>query len=157
MGTVLLNLCGSKRSRSSYQIKKGPVLLHAHVTRPYSHSMSDDQTMYRTKEELEIEKEKDVVNSYPKTLTNLGLLSDAEVQKIKDSIKASVKDVILPRQLATPWQTKDTSTKHLFSEDVDISSDQFDNPSDIKGKEDVPMAKAINKVLRSEVSKKPFN
>ena len=145
----------AREAEAHIRSKKGPVLLHAHVTRPYSHSMSDDQTMYRTKEELEIEKEKDVVNSYPKTLTNLGLLSDAEVQKIKDSIKASVKEAIA-KAIATPWPTKDTSTKHLFSEDVDISSDQFDNPSEITGKEDVPMAQAINKVLRSEVSKNPL-
>ena len=156
MGTVLLNpMQQQEKQKLTSDQKKQPVLLHAHVTRPYSHSMSDDQTMYRTKEELEIEKEKDVVNSYPKTLTNLGLLSDAEVQKIKDSIKASVKDAIA-KAIATPWPTKDTSTKHLFSEDVDISSDQFDNPSEITGKEDVPMAQAINKVLRSEVSKNPL-
>ena len=142
----------AREAEAHIRSKKGPVLLHAHVTRPYSHSMSDDQTMYRTKEELEIEKEKDVVNSYPTTLTNLGLLSEAEVQKIKDSIKASVKGAIA-KAISTPWPTKDTSTMHLFSEDVDISGDQFDNPSDIKGKEDVPMAQAINKVLRTEVAR----
>ncbi len=142
----------AREAEAHIRSKKGPVLLHAHVTRPYSHSMSDDQTMYRTKEELEIEKEKDVVNSYPKTLTNLGLLSEAEVQKIKDSIKASVKGAIA-KAIGTPWPTKDTSMKHLFSEDVDIAGDQFDNPSDVTGKEDVPMAQAINKVLRTEVAR----
>jgi len=43
----------------------GPVLIHAKVTRPYSHSLSDAHDMYRTKEELELETKNDVINSFP--------------------------------------------------------------------------------------------
>ena len=59
-----------EKQKLTFEVKKA--LIHAHVTRPYSHSMSDDQTMYRTTEELEKEKVDDVVVSYPKTLTFLG-------------------------------------------------------------------------------------
>src|SRR3954451_21925271 len=40
----------------------GPVLIHALVTRPYSHSLSDDQKKYRAPLELEDEREHDPIN-----------------------------------------------------------------------------------------------
>ncbi len=45
---------------------KGPVMVHANVTRPYSHSLSDDHSYYRTKDDLAEESAKDVFNSFPK-------------------------------------------------------------------------------------------
>ena len=81
----------------------------------------------------------------------MGLLSDKEVQKLQETIKTNVKEA-MNKAIATPWPDKSTSMDHLFSEDVDIS-DEFDNPSEVSGKEDVPMAQSINKVLRTEVEK----
>ena len=130
--------------------QNGAVLIHAHVTRPYSHSMSDDQRMYRTEEELEIETKKDVINSYPETLLQLGLLSDKELEDIKDKISKQVREAI-DKAVETPWPEKETALDHLFSHDHIISSDEFNNESEVKGKEDVPMAQAINSVLRNEV------
>ncbi|MGB0454678.1 MAG: alpha-ketoacid dehydrogenase subunit beta, partial [Bacteriovoracaceae bacterium] len=45
--------------------------------------------------------------------------------------------------------------KHLYSEDVDPTSSDFETEPQFSGKEDVPMAGAINKVLKSEFSSNP--
>ena len=145
----------AREAEAYIRSKNGPALVHAHVTRPYSHSMSDDQRMYRTEEELEIETKKDVVNSYPETLLQLGLLSDKELEEIKDKINKQVREAI-DKAIATPWPKKETALDHLFSHDHLISSDEFSKESEVKGKEDVPMAQAINSVLRNEVKKNPL-
>jgi 2-oxoisovalerate dehydrogenase E1 component len=133
----------------------GPVLVHAHVTRPYSHSMSDDQSMYRTKEELEREKEQDVFNSYPKLLVEAGIMSEEEranlLKEVSDECRAAMKEAI-----DTPWPEKSTAMDHLYSEDVDISGSDFEHAGVFEGKDDIPMAGTINKTLRDEFNKNPF-
>jgi len=134
---------------------KGPALVHAHVTRPYSHSMSDDQSMYRTKKELEEEKELDVFKSYPKFLVDSGILSESENKKIfdevSDDVKTAMKDALLEE-----WPDVSTHKDHLFSTDVDMSSEKFISKELNEGKSDIPMASAINSVLKSEFKKNPF-
>ena len=65
--------------------------------------MSDDQTMYRTTEELEKEKVDDVVVSYPKTLTSLGFLKEEQVDELKKQIRDSVRDQ-MNKALEMPWR-----------------------------------------------------
>ena len=89
--------------------KKGPVLVHAHVTRPYSHSLSDDHSMYRTKEELAIEAEKDVINSFPKLLQEAGWMTSEEIEEVRKTVDLEVKEA-MKRAIATPWPPVEEST-----------------------------------------------
>jgi len=135
--------------------ERGPVLIHAKVTRPYSHSLSDDHTKYRTKDELDSEKEKDVINSFQALLVQGGILKEAENEKIKKEIDQEVRDA---REKAenTPWPEPETCADHIFSEEVDITSDEFNTEPEFSGKDDVPMASAINSVLKSELKRNPL-
>src|SRR3712207_9588097 len=48
--------------------RKGPALVHAHVIRPYSHSLSDDEILYRPPEQREEEARRDPLNAFPQWL-----------------------------------------------------------------------------------------
>ncbi|CBW27932.1 putative pyruvate (oxoisovalerate) Dehydrogenase, alpha-beta fusion [Halobacteriovorax marinus SJ] len=135
--------------------KKGPVLVHSHVTRPYSHSLSDDQSMYRTKEELAEEKVIDVFNSYPKTLIETGIMTESEVKELLDEVSKEVRQA-MNDAIATEWPKPEDSLKHIFSEDVDITSSEFDTTPTLEGKDDIPMAGAINAVLKREFASNPL-
>lgn len=135
--------------------QKGPVLVHADTTRPYSHSMSDDQTMYRTTKELEEEKNKDVVESFPRFLVSAHIISASELTALHKEISEELREE-MNRALSTPWPEKESALKHLYSEEVDITGEAFDSTPDFKGKDDIPMAGALNTTLKSEFSKNPF-
>src|SRR5690606_25450409 len=133
----------------------GPALVHASVTRPYSHSLSDDHAFYRTKEDLADESARDVFNSYPKFLTETGLLTSDEVKEILDEATKEVREA-MNRALETAWPAKSTYADHLYSPDVDPTSSEFETEAKLSGKEDIPLATAINMTLKSEIKKNPL-
>lgn len=133
----------------------GPVLIRATCTRPYSHSLSDDHSYYRTKEELDNEKKKDVFNSFPEFLIESKVLTKQEVDALKKDIDLDVKEA-MKKAIETKWPAKETFADHLYSEDIDPKSDKFNTEPDFSGKADVPMAGTINKVLKSEIKRNPL-
>src|SRR3954464_3875787 len=60
----------------------GPCLVHALVTRPYSHSQSDDQRKYRLAEELQDEAEHDPILLMERALVSLGAITQDEADAI---------------------------------------------------------------------------
>jgi 2-oxoisovalerate dehydrogenase E1 component len=132
-----------------------PALVHATVTRPYSHSLSDDHGMYRTKAELAAEGELDVFHSYPKFLVEAGIITEKEREEILKKVSANVK-IAMDECLKTPWPDTTTVMDHLYSKNKEISSTKFESAPNFSGKDDVPMAASINKVLRTEFNKNPL-
>jgi len=61
----------------------GPCLIHALVTRPYSHSLSDDQRKYRGADELADEAAHDPIEVLERELLTLGVLTHAELDEMR--------------------------------------------------------------------------
>ncbi|MDD4973682.1 MAG: dehydrogenase E1 component subunit alpha/beta [Bacteriovorax sp.] len=132
-----------------------PALVHATVTRPYSHSLSDDHGMYRTKAELAEEGKRDVFYSYPEFLIEAKVITEKEREELLKKITTEVK-VAMDKAVSTEWPALSTVADHMYSHDVDMTGPQFDKTPNFTGKDDVPMAGSINKVLRTEFAKNPM-
>ena len=70
----------------------GPTLIEARVTRLTAHSSDDQQTKYRSEEELAAEKGHDPVPVFREQLRAAGILTDEAEQRIRASIDADVND-----------------------------------------------------------------
>ncbi len=70
--------------------KKGPKLIELMVSRLTSHSADDDQSVYRSKEELEEMKKNDAVKLFEKQLLEEGYLTDEDIAKIDEEIRAEI-------------------------------------------------------------------
>lgn len=132
----------------------GPVLLHASVTRPYSHSLSDDHAFYRTKEDLNQETKKDVFYSFPEFLEKSKIFSKLEIDTLLEEITIEVREA-MNQSLQTVWPKKETYNDHLYSS-IDPTSIQFETEAIFSGKDDIPLATAINMTLKSEIKKNPL-
>src|SRR5467141_1777581 len=66
--------------------RKGPALVHAHVTRPYSHSLSDDEIHYKPSRERDEEAKRDPVTRFPKQLLDEGVATESEIEAIKAQV-----------------------------------------------------------------------
>lgn len=144
-----------KEAEKYLRAGKGPVLVHAHVTRPYSHSLSDDHKFYRTDDELLDEAQTDVINSYPEFLIESKILTADEVDQVRDTVNSEVREA-LEECLRTEKPEPHTSMDFIYSDDIDPTSSEFETEPKFEGKADIPMATAINKTLRSEVKRNPL-
>ncbi|AIQ64294.1 pyruvate dehydrogenase [Paenibacillus stellifer] len=73
---------------------EGPTLIEAVTYRFRPHSLSDDASKYRTKEEEGEWNEKDPIARVVKYLGSKGLWSDEDTQRVKDEAKAKVNEEI---------------------------------------------------------------
>src|SRR4051812_41469695 len=72
--------------------RKGPALVHAKVIRPYSHSLSDDEVLYRPAEEREADAARDPLTTFPKWLVAEGLATESDLAAIDADVTAIVDD-----------------------------------------------------------------
>jgi 2-oxoisovalerate dehydrogenase E1 component len=69
---------------------EGPGLIHARVTRPYSHSAADSQTKYRGADELARELAHDPIDTFERALVGCGVLTGDEAEAIRSEAKEAV-------------------------------------------------------------------
>ncbi len=135
--------------------RKGPALVHAHVIRPYSHSLSDDEVFYRPAEEREADAARDPIVTFPRYLIEQGIATEAEIEAIRQRVEEEV-EVATEVALASPQPALDTIYKYVYSPDVDPTSEQFDTEDDPKFTgEPTTMVDLLNACLRDEMQRDP--
>ena len=65
-------------------------MVHGHVTRPYSHSLSDDERLYRPDTEREKDAKRDPVTRLQMFLIRENILDEASVNKLEKSVDQEV-------------------------------------------------------------------
>src|SRR5262249_13376627 len=128
---------------------RGPALIHAHVTRPYSHSLSDDERLYKTEAERKAEEERDPVLTFPRYLIKEGVLDRHALQRITHEIDQEVHGAT-QRVLKAEPPERSSALVHLYSDTVDPASAQFATPPAPRG-EPKTMVDLINATLREEM------
>ena len=135
--------------------RRGPVLVHARVIRPYSHSLSDDEVLYRPKEEREADAARDPITTFPAWLVALGHATDADLKKIQDEVASEVL-AATDDALAQPQPAPDTAMFAVYSPDVDPTSEQFDTEDDPQFAGDpTTMVDLLNACMRDEMRRDP--
>ncbi|HYT04609.1 MAG TPA: thiamine pyrophosphate-dependent enzyme [Gemmatimonadales bacterium] len=135
--------------------RKGPALVHAHVTRPYSHSLSDDEVLYKPPREREEEAKRDCTLTFPKRLIAEGVATEAEIETIKRQVDEDVQ-VAADMALASPQPKPETALLYVYSPDVDPTSEQFDTEDDPQFAGDpTTMVDLLNACLRDEMARDP--
>ncbi len=129
---------------------KGPVLVEAHVVRLFSHSSSDDQKKYRSKESLEEDLKKDPIEKLAKSLIKKGLLTEDELNEIRAEYKKLADDVA-DWAMKQPDPDPATATKYVFDESGLIDKLEYEKSKPDGNK--VVMVDAINHALHEELER----
>jgi len=133
--------------------RKGPAMVHAHVIRPYSHSLSDDEVLYRPASERQADAERDPITRFPRTLLEQGLATEAEIEAIKAEVEEEVR-IATDTALAAPQPGTDTIYDFVYSPDVDPTSEQFDTEDDPRFTGDpTTMVDLLNACMKDEMAR----
>jgi 2-oxoisovalerate dehydrogenase E1 component len=151
-GTDFFASLRALRTATDYvRARKGPAFVHARVIRPYSHSLSDDEKLYKPPAEREAEARRDPIARFAEFLKKNGLASDDDLAAILSEVEREVNEAAL-KALAAPKPAKSTAQLWLYSPDVDPTSAAFDTPAAHEGKPET-MVSAINRTLKDEMAR----
>jgi 2-oxoisovalerate dehydrogenase E1 component len=133
--------------------RRGPALIHAHVIRPYSHSLSDDEVMYRPKEERAAQGRRDPLQTFAAYLVREKLAEKEEIERLKQDVDAEVNEAA-DQAIAAPKPAKETATLYVYSPDIDPTSKDFDTESAApQSGGEKTMVDLINACLRDEMTR----
>lgn len=133
----------------------GPALVHAHVVRPYSHSLSDDESSYRPASELEADALRDPLHSFPEFLKEKGVADEETLEDLRQQVKQEVRQAS-DEAVAVPQADSDTVLHHVYSMDVDPTSSDFETaPATVEGAQPTTMVDLINAALKDEMHRDP--
>jgi len=135
----------------------GPAFVHAHVIRPYSHSLSDDERLYRPDSERERDAARDPVSRTQMFLLREGILDEKGINELEKKVDEELQ-IAVDEALAALPPAPESVLQYVYSPDLDPTSTAFDTqavigPDTPDGKKPVAktMADLINVTLRDEM------
>jgi 2-oxoisovalerate dehydrogenase E1 component len=144
-----------KEAIAHCRARKGPAFVRALVTRPYSHSMSDDESKYRAPSERQAEAQKDCLVNYARFLVEEGFLDEASLERLQQEVQAEVRRAAEEAQ-QHPQPDPDTVTRFVYSPDVDPCSARFEaQPAPESAPSSETLLQLVNYCLRDEMAKNP--
>jgi 2-oxoisovalerate dehydrogenase E1 component len=151
-GTDFLTSYRALKDAAIYvRARKGPALVHARVTRPYSHSLSDDERLYKTPDERSAEAKRDPIAKMTAFLTSEGLATESDLEAIGKQVERDINDAA-EQAIQSEKPSPDTATLYVYSPDVNPTSEAFDTPARPEGKPETMVA-AINRTLKDELAR----
>jgi 2-oxoisovalerate dehydrogenase E1 component len=131
----------------------GPALVHGHVVRPYSHSLSDDERQYRSEEEVQAELARDPLARMQMWLLREGVLDEEGINRLESKVDEEVQraaDKALEAVL--PSTKREAILLHQYSEDLKPTDARFDTqPEATADASERTMAELINHCLKDEM------
>ena len=131
----------------------GPALVHAKVTRPYSHSMSDDERAYRSEKEREEQEKQDCIPRFERFLVEEKLAGEELLAEIRRSVDEEIQKAV-EAVLVMPTPAPESAMDHLYSPAFDPASEALVTEPDPKDAGKVTtMVDLINSCLRDEMER----
>jgi 2-oxoisovalerate dehydrogenase E1 component len=153
-GTDFLASYKAMRDAVDYaRARKGPAFVHAKVIRPYSHSLSDDEKLYKTADERAAEARRDPITKLATFLVAEEIASEVELKAIVREVEQEVDAAAEIAKLAEK-PARSTASLFVYSPDVDPASAAFATEAAPEGKPDTMVA-AINRTLKDEMARDP--
>ncbi|MEJ2186957.1 MAG: thiamine pyrophosphate-dependent dehydrogenase E1 component subunit alpha, partial [Gemmatimonadota bacterium] len=122
---VLESWKAAKKAVEHARKRKGPALIHGHVIRPYSHSMSDDERAYKSEAQREEEAKRDPIPNFRQHLLDEGVATEEELDALEQEVRDAIQDAT-DRALEESQPAPETVMDFLYSPDADPTSSDFD-------------------------------
>ncbi len=135
---------------------KGPAFVHGHVVRPYSHSESDDERLYRSTSEIEADALRDPLPRFREVLLREKLLNEEQLRALERAVDAEVARAT-DRALAAAPPKAASILRHVYSEDLDPADETLaTEPAPAgEGAKARTMLELINTCLHEEMRRDP--
>ena len=140
-----------RRAAEYCRARKGPALVHAHVTRPYSHSLSDDEKLYKTAQEREEEAHRDPIPRFGLFLVREGILDEHELERLEAEVDREILEAT-DSALAAELPPETSILQCIYSPDVDPTSARFESEPKFTG-EPKTMLEMIPATLADEMER----
>ncbi len=129
--------------------QQAPVLVRATCIRPYSHSLSDDEKLYKSPAERTEEAKRDPIVTFPERLLAEGVLDRHGLELLTHEVDLEMQEVT-DRVLKAASPPKGSALRFLYSERIDPTGPEFEAPMKLSG-EPRTMVDEINLTLHEEM------